>query len=70
MPADEVARLRAKADGPAYDVVTWTGACPEEYLAAYCAMQTRMSVDLPTGEVDVNPSSSTPRGCAPGRSGP
>ena len=55
MPADEVARLHAKADGPAYDVVTWTGACPEEYLAAYCEMQTRMSVDLPTGDVDVEP---------------
>ena len=53
--ADQVARLRAKVDATAYDVLTWTGACPEEHLDAFCEMHTRMSSDVPVGEIDYEP---------------
>jgi len=52
---DEVARLRAKADATAYDVLTWTGPCPEEHLEAFCEMHTRMSTDVPVGDIDLQP---------------
>ena len=39
----------------AYDVVTWGDRCPDEYAAAYCAMKTQMSNDVPVGEVDYEP---------------
>ncbi|MGL5809152.1 MAG: GNAT family N-acetyltransferase [Nocardioides sp.] len=35
----------------AYDVVTWSGRCPDEYVAAYCAMQSQMSADVPVGDM-------------------
>ena len=49
--------LRASAAGRAegYDVVTWGNRCPDEYAAAYCAMKTQMSNDVPIGEVDYEP---------------
>jgi GNAT superfamily N-acetyltransferase len=54
VPAEEVARLRAKG-GAGYDVLTWTGACPDEHLEAFCEMQTRMSTDVPVGDIDYEP---------------
>ncbi len=38
-----------------YEVLTWRDRCPEEHLAAYCAMLTRMMRDVPMGEVDYRP---------------
>lgn len=38
-----------------YEVLTWTGRCPEQYVASYCLMQTQMSTDVPTGELDLEP---------------
>ena len=55
VPADRVALLRAKVDETAYDVLTWTGACPNEHLDALCEMHTRMSSDVPVGEIDYEP---------------
>jgi GNAT superfamily N-acetyltransferase len=52
---EEIDRLRAKADAAAYDVITWTGPCPDEHLAAFCEMQTRMSNDVPVGGIDYEP---------------
>ena len=41
--------------GPAYDVVTWRGRCPDEHRAAYLAMRNQMNADVPTGELDLEP---------------
>jgi len=55
VPTAEIERLRAKADGAAYDVVTWQGHCPDEHVAAFCEMHTRMENDVPTGDIDLEP---------------
>ena len=46
-------RVRGRAEG--YDVVTWGNRCPDAYVAAYCAMKSQMSTDVPTGEIDYQP---------------
>jgi GNAT superfamily N-acetyltransferase len=53
--AAQVDRLRAKADAAAYDVLTWTGPCPDEHLEPFCEMHTRMSTDVPIGDIDYEP---------------
>ena len=55
--ADSLARLRADAVAKAsgYQVLTWSGACPEEHAEAFCAMRTRMDQDVPSGEIDHTP---------------
>ncbi len=40
---------------PAYDVVMWRGRCPDEHRAAYLAMRNQMNADVPTGELDLEP---------------
>ncbi len=40
---------------PAYDVVTWRGRCPDEHRAPYLAMRNQMNADVPTGELDLEP---------------
>ena len=40
---------------PAYDVVTWRGRCPDEHREAYVAMRNQMNADVPTGELDLEP---------------
>ena len=46
--------VRAEVD-PAYDVVTWRGRCPDEHREAYLAMRNQMNADVPTGELDLEP---------------
>ena len=53
--AGQVDRLRAKADATAYDVLTWGGPCPDEHLEPFCDMHTRMSTDVPVGDIDYEP---------------
>ncbi len=57
MPEASKARLHALIErgSDEYDVVTWAKACPDEYVEAYCAMNTQMSNDVPIGEVDHTP---------------
>jgi GNAT superfamily N-acetyltransferase len=52
---ETVERLRAKADPAAYEILTWQGRCPDEHVAAFCDMRTRMDNDVPTGEIDLEP---------------
>ncbi|MGA8117286.1 MAG: GNAT family N-acetyltransferase [Actinocatenispora sp.] len=40
---------------PGYDVVSWVGGCPDEYVEGYAAMRTRMEQDVPSGTLDVQP---------------
>ena len=40
---------------PAYDVVTWRGPCPREHRVAYLAMRNQMNTEVPTGELDLEP---------------
>jgi GNAT superfamily N-acetyltransferase len=53
--AEQVDRLRAKGDAAAYELLTWTGPCPDEYLEPFCQMHTRMSADVPVGDIDYEP---------------
>lgn len=57
LPVDEtqVSRLRDAVAGhaSAYDVVTWGDRCPDEHVEAFCAMNTQMSADVPSGALDV-----------------
>jgi len=54
---DEVTVLadRAGSLSDSYDIVTWGNRCPDELAAAYCKMKTRMSNDVPVGDVDYEP---------------
>ncbi len=52
LPLDPAARA---AVDPAYDVVTWRGRCPDEHRGAYLAMRNQMNADVPTGELDLEP---------------
>lgn len=54
LPVPQQVRRRLESTGAetAYDVVTWGDSCPEEYVAAYCAMRTQMQADVPSGEMD------------------
>lgn len=40
---------------PAYEMVTWEGACPDELRPAYLAMRNQMNADVPSGELDHEP---------------
>jgi len=40
---------------PAYDLVTWSGRCPDEHRVAYLAMRNQMNADVPTGELELDP---------------
>lgn len=53
---DGTARVRALVGdrAAAYDVVTWGNRCPEEYVEPFCAMQTQMSSDVPSGDLDLD----------------
>lgn len=44
---------RARAAG--YDLVAWTGPCPEEHLEGYAALVGRMSTDAPLDDLDLEP---------------
>jgi GNAT superfamily N-acetyltransferase len=44
---------RAHADG--YSVVRWTDAAPDEYVADIAALDSRLLLDAPTGELDIEP---------------
>jgi GNAT superfamily N-acetyltransferase len=39
----------------AYELLTWTGTCPEELVESYARMRTAMEEDVPTGELDTEP---------------
>lgn len=53
--AGDLGRLRAKGDAAAYEILTWSGACPPEHVEAFCGMRTRMENDVPIGEIDYEP---------------
>lgn len=58
VPLDPVvlAGQRAAAEsvaGPDYRVVTWVGRCPDDRVADFAALQTRMSTDAPSGGLEV-----------------
>lgn len=57
VPVEDVRRLRDSVGEGAstYDVVTWGNRCPDEYVDAFCAMNTQMSADVPSGDLDVEP---------------
>lgn len=39
----------------AYEIIVWGDHCPEEHVAAYCTMRTRMSADVPVGDLAIEP---------------
>jgi GNAT superfamily N-acetyltransferase len=52
---EHLGRLRAAVGerGSAYDVVTWGNRCPDEYVDAFCTMNTQMAADVPSGGLDL-----------------
>ena len=36
-------------------MLTWSGPCPDEHLEPFCDMHTRMSTDVPVGDIDAQP---------------
>lgn len=56
VPDEQVGKLEASLpDLDAYELVAWGDRCPDEHLAAYCRMHTQMDVDVPTGDLDLEP---------------
>ena len=54
---DRLAALRADAERAAegYQLVSWTGPCPDELVDEYAALVARMSTDAPMGGLDIEP---------------
>jgi GNAT superfamily N-acetyltransferase len=57
LPEDRLAALEASVpvDARAYEIVAWTGRCPDEHLEVYAAMRTAMQRDVPIGELTREP---------------
>lgn len=55
LPADPVKVSALTRVVPDYEIVTWSGRCPDEHRAAYVDMRNQMNADVPTGDVDAAP---------------
>ena len=59
LPVDETDLDRlataAAAHHDGYRIVAFTGACPDEYVDAYCRLKTAMVTEAPMGEVEMEP---------------
>jgi GNAT superfamily N-acetyltransferase len=57
LPQDRLATLEESvpAEASAYEIVAWTGRCPDEHLEVYAAMRTAMERDVPIGELTREP---------------
>jgi GNAT superfamily N-acetyltransferase len=51
---ESLRRLVAGADD-SYEILTWVGPCPNEYVQEYCALRTQMSADVPVGQIAYEP---------------
>lgn len=45
----------AEAGHEGYEVVTWTGKCPDDLVEGYLEMRNRMNADVPAGDLDYTP---------------
>ena len=50
---DAAATVETAANG--YELTSWAGPCPEEYLQAYADLRTAMDQDVPTGGMTTRP---------------
>jgi GNAT superfamily N-acetyltransferase len=52
---DRLARLRSDAEAAArgYELVAWTGPCPDDLVDDYAGLMARMSTDAPMGGLDI-----------------
>jgi hypothetical protein len=52
-----LARLRSDAEQAAtgYELVCWTGRCPDDLVDGYAALVARMSTDAPLGDLAIEP---------------
>ena len=57
LDAAELAHRRAQAESKAvgYELVSWTGSCPEDLIEDYAALVARMSTDAPVGDLSIEP---------------
>ena len=59
LPVDEafLDRLAAEAapHHQGYRIVGFAGACPDEYVAAYCALKAAMLTEAPMGDLEMDP---------------
>lgn len=54
LAAAELPRAR-EAAGTAYRTLSWTGPTPAEHLAGMAALMARMSTDVPSGDLEIEP---------------
>ena len=54
---DRLAQLRAETESHAvgYQLVGWTGSCPDDLVDDYAVLVGRMSTDTPMGDLDIEP---------------
>lgn len=52
---DALEREARATAGEEYEVVSWTGRCPEEYAGQLAVLMSRMSTDAPTGNLSYDP---------------
>lgn len=55
VPPDRIAELRDVVPDDDYRLVQWEGLTPQEYLKAMAQLRTRMSMDVPIGDLDSEP---------------
>ena len=56
LPCDITRLGRPSADEHAdYEIVTWTGSCPDRWVESYLEMRNRMNADVPVGDLDYAP---------------
>lgn len=54
-PATRAAELARATAGPAYEVLGWTGPTPQEHREPMAQIRARMSTDIPSGELEIEP---------------
>ncbi|MEO3934134.1 GNAT family N-acetyltransferase [Micrococcaceae bacterium Sec7.4] len=52
---DALEREALATAGAEYELVSWTGRCPEEYAGQLAVLMSRMSTDAPTGNLSYDP---------------
>lgn len=54
-PRLDALRTDAQDHASGYQLVSWTGSCPEDLVESYATLNSRMSTDAPMGDLDVEP---------------
>jgi GNAT superfamily N-acetyltransferase len=63
VPVDRIAAWEEEAEPhySGYRLETFVDTLPEQYLESYCALTNRLSIDAPTGDIELEPEGMTPQ---------